>query len=78
LFFVKIYIYDSLEDNFETHGFEPVLMPLAIDNAYLYVNSEHFLELIKICGAVITFEGIQDMSDNTVEKQTWKFNGIES
>gem|GEM_PF-1135854 len=52
--------YGSLEDNFEALGFEPVFMPLAIDNAYFYADNEYFSELIKTCDAVFLQGGDQN------------------
>ncbi|HKL43472.1 MAG TPA: cyanophycinase, partial [Clostridia bacterium] len=52
--------YGSLEDNFEDLGFEPVFMPLAIDNAYFYADNIYYSELIKTCDAVFLQGGDQN------------------
>lgn len=45
-------IYDSLQNNWLDRGFEPVFIPLAIDNRDFVANHDYYASLVRTCDAV--------------------------
>jgi len=52
--------YGSLEENFKDLGFEPVFIPVSIDNKYFYGDHPYFGALVKTCDAVFLQGGDQN------------------